>query len=107
MLKESICESFCYDWYMAKKTKKINKNQIVFIGFAIIFACVALMLLIDSDFVRQNILLMNIPVFIGYVILAKLTVGKETPLFIRWLVVFILATCATWLTALVVLIYSF
>jgi len=96
---------------MSKKTKKINKNQVVFIGFAIVVAWVSFMLLINNEFIRNNVVLMSIPIFIGYAVMATMTVGKETPIFIRWLVVFILAVCATWLTAVVlrvlyVLIYG-
>jgi hypothetical protein len=89
-------------------SKKINRNQIAFIGFSIVFAWVALMLIINNDFIRQNPILMNLPVFIGYVIISMMTVGKETPLLIRWIVVFILAFCATWLTSIVVfLLFAF
>lgn len=87
---------------MSKKKRKINKNEAVFIGFAIVIAWVSLMLLINNEYIRQNVILMYTPIVGGYALMGAMTLGKETPLFIRWLVTFILAICATWLTAIVV-----
>ena len=87
---------------MSMKKRKINKNQVVFIGFAIVIAWALFTLLVNNEYLRQNVILMNLPIFVGYALMGAMTLGKETQLFVRWLVAFILAICATWLTAIVV-----
>ncbi len=87
---------------MPKRTRKMSRNEIAFIGFAVVLAWVTLMLLVNSDFFRNNLVLMNIPVFIGYGIMAMMAVGYETPRSVQWFIVLVLTFSATWLTAIAV-----